>query len=450
VTRYWKDSRILKALTDGGHAGSFKEAEHRLRAVRIEVRVGDDQRATPAGQAAVLTAVATARKCFGQVTLVADGDAPLIAPLPLGGTLLKAARRLGAKVAMTPSTRSTHVIRIGNVVRSNGWDLRCWWHRWFIGTRAWDDDAVGDSRLALAGVFSGALAIRQVFASVLAGKALRERDATVSLWMPWAGGDQAENGPAQFDLPDKIWFLGLGHLGQAFVWNLCFLSTSGERRAVLQDDQKIGDENEATSLLVVPGRRQIGERKTRLARLWLEACGWQTELIERRHHGDIRLSDDDPPFLLSGLDHITPRLTMARHGFPFMIDAGIGHGPGDFEGIQVRVIANGQPIDGLWEEPQSPETADQDVSDLLVTPAYLELETHVGNCGVVAFAEASVAVPFVGAATGALAIAQVIRLASMSPAPLFLQMELSSPEMTTIGYLTEAPLANLGCCTVRL
>ena len=31
-----------------------------------------------------------------------------------------------------------------------------------------------------------------------------------------------------------------------------------------------------------------------------------------------------------------------------MLDAGIGHGPVDFEGIQLRTIVGGKPLDGLW------------------------------------------------------------------------------------------------------
>ena len=450
MSRYWKQSRILKALTDGRRAGSFKEAQARLNAVRIDVIVGANQIGTPAGQAAALTAVATARKCFGRVTLVAAHDAPLIAPLPLGPTLLKAARRLGARVAATPSKRATHAIRIGDVPKTGPWDLRCWWNRWLSGTRTFDDDPIGDSRLALAGVFSAAVAVRQVFAGVLAEHSIRERDTTVSLWTPWERADLTQIGPEQFDLPDKVWLLGLGHLGQAFVWNLCLIPARGEWLAVLQDDQKIGEENEATSLLVIPGDREIGERKTRVSAPRLGACGWRTELIERRHHGDIALTENDPPYLLSGLDRLEPRLTLARQGFPFMIDAGIGHGPGDFEGIQLRVIPNGHPVEGLWGEPKKLEAVEEGTKGLLEKPAYVELEAHAGACGIVAFAEASVAVPFVGAATGALVIAQAIRLASLDTAPLFLQMELASPEMAPLGGLIAAPEMNLGCCSIRL
>jgi hypothetical protein len=445
---YWKRSRITKVMADAARVGSFSEAEARLDSIQLDVVVGDDQLGTPAGQAAALTAVATARKCFGGVTIVAEKDAPLIAALPVGKTLLKAARRLGARMATKSRTSATHTIRIGSTPTPAGWNLSCWWDRWLAGTRAFDDDGPGDSRLPLAGVFAGALAVRQVFACVVANRNLPPRDATVSLWMPWEPVDRSVNRPERFDVPDKLWLLGLGHLGQAFVWNLCFLGGSGDRLAVLQDDQKIGVENEATSLLVLPNGRQIGKRKTRVADAWLEGSGWRTQLIERRHLGDVAITDKDPPYLLSGLDRLEPRLTLARHGFPFMLDAGIGHGPGDFEGIQVRTIAKGQAIEGLWDKPKTDDEGTP--KGLLSRQAYVELERHVGQCGTVEFAQASVAVPFVGAATGALVIASVIQLASLQASPLFLQMELGAPEMTTIGGFARSPETNLGSFSLRL
>ena len=445
---YWKRSRITKVLADAARVGSFSEAEARLDAIQLDVVVGDDQLGTGAGQAAALTAVATARKCFGRVTIVAEKDAPLIAALPLGKTLLKAARRLGARVVTKSRTGATHTIRIGSTPTPAGWHLFCWWDRWLAGTRVFDDDGPRDSRLPLAGVFAGAIAVRQVFACVVANRNVPPRDATVSLWTPWERVDRSENGPERFDVPDKLWLLGLGHLGQAFVWNLCLLGGSGGRLAVLQDDQRIGVENEATSLLVLPNGRQIGNRKTKVADPWLEASGWQTQLVERRHLGDVAITDEDPPYLLSGLDRLEPRLTLARHGFPYMLDAGIGHGPGDFEGIQIRTIAKGQSIEGLWDKPKAPD--EHTGNGLLGRQAYVELEQQVGQCGTVEFAEASVAVPFVGAATGALVIAQAIRLASLEPAPVFVQMELGAPEMTTLGGLNAPPEINLGSFSMRL
>lgn len=444
MTKHWKRSRITKALTDAARAGSFQEAEARLDAIRVAVVVAADQRVTAAGQAAVLTAVATACKCFGRVTLVSDADPPLIARLPAGPSLYAAARRLGAKIARTPSARTTHAIMIGEARCDAPWIIRCWWDRWLSGTRV-REEIMGDARLALAGVFAAALAMRQIFTCVLAAKTLRARDTTVSLWAPWEAADRNASGPESFDVPDHLWFLGLGHLGQGFIWNLCLLGARGGR-AVVQDDQTIGEENEATSLLVLNG--DIGERKTRIAARWLGAAGWTASILERRHHGDIRLLQEDPPYLLSGLDRIEPRLTMARHGFDYMIDAGLGHGPHDFDGIQLRVIAKGDSPDDLWNAPGL--VFEDALSRRQSSAAYKDLETQIGQCGIVRFAEASTSVPFVGAAAGALVIAQAIRLASLNATTRFLQMQMGAPDMASVAEFVPTPKINLGGVELRL
>jgi hypothetical protein len=108
------------------------------------------------------------------------------------------------------------------------------------------------------------------------------------------------------------------------------------------------------------------------------------------------------------------------------------------------VIAKNQSIEGLWQ--QNDKAADDQTTKLLDRPAYRELD----QCGAVSFAEASVAVPFVGAAAGAFTIAQAMRLASLETAPLFLQVEMGSVEMATLGGLTAPPELNLGSVSIRL
>lgn len=446
MAKYLKRSRVAKAFTDAGIAVSFDDAESRLDGVNVCVCVGADQACTPSGQAATLTAVATAYKCFGRVFLVIEmGDAPLVTPLHIGLSLADATRRVGATVDRAIPTCVTHVVQIGTIrQRWSGWRIQCWWDRWLAGTRAVESVLPGDSRLSLAGVFAGALAVRQVFANIRFGLSIRISDATVSLWEPWVA-DPDSLGPMQFSAPDFIWLVGLGHLGQAFVWNLLMLPYRGEqRRVVLQDDQRIGEENEATNLLVT--EKNIGERKVRIASDWLEACGWETILIERRHHGDIAPTPDDPPFLLCGLDDLSPRRILARTGFDYMIDAGIGHGPTDFESIQIRVIPKGVPTEGLWNTSAQEASKDK----LFSNQAYRALEAAIGVCGTYPLANASVAVPFVGAATGALAIAQLIRLASMHSGATLLQIELAAPGMVIDSGQIAAPQIYLGGETMDL
>lgn len=437
MTVHLRRSRVTKALTDSGLAESFSEAEARLDAVDVCILLGDRQAGTTAGQAAVLTAIATAFKCFGRVTLATrDARAPLRLAFPLGATLADAAVALGATVVENAPSEATHVIAIGAALPGRRWEVACWWDRWLSGLRT-EDAACGDSRLGLAGVFAGALAVRQVFASVIVGSAHAPGPVTLSLWEPWTEAP-TDLGPVRFTAPNALWLVGLGHLGQAFVWTLLTLPYAGPRRAVLQDDQHISIENEPTSILVVGDAER--RRKVRLAASWLDPAGWVTSLIERRHRGDVHRTADDPPFLLCGLDDVEPRRTLAAHGFDYMIDAGIGHGPGDFDGMQIRTIPKGAATGALWNAPGHKRSAD----DLLGKAAYRALEAQAQGCGAYTLADGSVAVPFVGAATGTLTIAQVIRLASMKPAGALIQIGLSAPEMQIDGGLSPPIPAFLG------
>ena len=129
-----------------------------------------------------------------------------------------------------------------------------------------------------------------------------------------------------------------------------------------------------------------------------------------------------------------------------MIDAGVGHGPSDFEGLQIRIIPKGASIDGVWSEPSTSDHTEQ----LCGGSAYVDLEQRIGQCGALTLARASVAVPFVGAAAGALVISQIARLATLLPATQLLQMELGAPNMTSLSALTPAPRVNLGSCSLAL
>ncbi len=81
---------------------------------------------------------------------------------------------------------------------------------------------------------------------------------------------------------------------------------------------------------------------------------------------------------------------------------------------------------------------------------YRVLKSEIGDCGKFTIADASVAVPFVGAAAGALAAAQLIRLASMTGATAVLRLELGAPGMVIDGGQAAGPEVNLGGEVINL
>lgn len=431
-------SRIIKTLTDRADSVDHAVAEEKFRKVRLAVAVTSDAASTGAGQAAVLTAVATGMKCFERAAVVLESDVDLRYPTPLGRSIGASASQLGAEVLHSMPDDVSHTVIIGRGAAHQGFAVRCWWDRWLAGALPyWDDRSYGDWTNPLAGVLAGALAIRQIFAGVLQNRSMPNRAAVASLWEPWIAPGAAAGGPTSFYMPSKLWIIGLGHLGQGLLWSMGFLPQAGVL-TILQDDQIANVENEATGLLT--SRGLLGERKTRIAAQWLEAKGWSTALLERRHYGDIRIRPEDPPIVITALDEPRARIEIARSGYEYMIDVGVGHGPVDFEGMQLRVLRKGDDAPALWAH----ASTERSVDDILRLSAYKRLADKHDQCGMFTLAQASTAVPFVGAAVGAFAMTQAIRLASMLESRRIIHVELGAPEMASSGGIIAAPEANLG------
>lgn len=440
MTAHLRRSRIAKVLTDKpGAETEFPAVEARLAAVKVAIVVPPDQVKTAAGQAAALTAIVTACKCFGSAALVANPEQRLVRPLPFGDTLGSAALALGAAILPETPISATHVIVIGEL-RPLGAKIfaRCWWDGWKAGVvPAWDERVCGKSGNPIAGVFAGALAVRAVFAEAVEGERATSRASVASLWQPWEDPSTAPAGPDVAHLPSSLWFVGLGHVGQGFLWSLGFLPVAGAL-AVLQDDQTAGEENVATGLLTAD--IDVEEMKTRVATRWLEPLGWKTLHLERRHYGDFKLRDDDPAIVLTSIDEPAARMKIAGAGFAYMIDAGVGHGPDDFDRAQIRVLPKGSDPERFWSAP-APE---KDVDALLRQKAYQAYAKAFDKCGAFPLAEASAAVPFVGAVVGAVTIAQLLRLGSMQCTMQLMTIDLECPSMVTPSGLNERPLVSLG------
>lgn len=432
-------SRTLKAFTDGGEM-SFHAAQKRLDDVNVAIVVDDRARATAAGQAAALTALATGVRSFGNAALVTSRDAVLKRPIASGSTLVSAATAIGATVTTRMPEHVTHSILVADG-EPRGFSVRCWWDGWLGGVvPASDARALGEGWNPLTGSFAGAVAVRELFAQARGLRSNHPRPCVVSLWEPWTDSLQHDRGPSTVYLPCAMWLVGLGHVGQGFLWNLGLLPGHGER-LILQDAQDVAAENVATQIL--SSMPDIGKRKARIAARWMEACGWRTELIERAFSAGERRRDADPALIVSGVDRLDPRLQILAAHFPFMLDIGVGHGPGDFENLQLRVLSKG--AESSWAE----AAEDSKVSALLQSQAYRELAKS-DPCGAYSVAQSSVAVPYVGAASGALAVAQALRIGQMQDTVSLLQVQLASPEMTSASRVRSTMSSGIGSVEIDL
>jgi hypothetical protein len=139
-------------------------------------------------------------------------------------------------------------------------------------------------------------------------------------------------------LPTALWLVGLGNLGQAYLWSLTLLPYARPEDVLLffQDDQNVGRENWGTSVLVQKGRNTV--LKTRVAEEWAISRGFQVRRVDRRLSGRLTRSDLEPGILMAGLDRMPMRRELGLCGFDYIIDTGLGATAADYRKVRINVF----------------------------------------------------------------------------------------------------------------
>lgn len=395
-------ARLAKILVDS-EGVSFDDAQSRLRALTLEVVVGPDA-ISAAAHVAVLTAVSVGSRTFiGGVRVTGATGQRLNSSLPLKGqTLAEAAMEVGASQYEGPASRR---IFVGTVaVPSDNWAVSTWWCGWRAGAALTGAATSDDGENPLSGIAAGALAVGAAFEA--ARGHFGEPSAEVDLWP--VGPDEQAPRFAEVFLPGALWLVGLGNLGQAFLWALAALpyADPAEVLLVLQDRDKVTEENWATSVLVRD--ESFGALKTKVGEAWAEAKRFDVRRFDRHLLPGDRLEDEDPRIALSGVDKVEARKLMANIGFDCIVDAGLGRRSSDYDRYRVTVFDGVRPIDKHFEG-QSDDPADEAI---LENDAYQRLQAEIGPCGTAEVAGASVAAPYVSAIAAAVAVSRLIAIAS--------------------------------------
>ena len=404
--------RLVKHALDSGAAASIAEAEALFAGYRLALRISEDAARDRHHQAALLTAVALARRVFlGGVMVAPLPDAPLLTPLPFGTTLAEAVTVLGGSIAEPEA--GTPVIEIGGTtsVRRAPFHVRAIFAGWRGGIvpAPFEAAPVPAPVMALAPMLAAALAVNEAFLYVsghvgVAGR----RTVGLSLWNPastcdWLGDMGTE--PIMSLLPAQLWLIGLGHLGQAFLWALGLLpfARPQDLNLVLQDIDIITPSTESTSIL--SDATLINIKKTRAMAAWAERRGFSTVVQERLFDASFRRQDGEPAVALCGLDNGVGRQALDQVGFDFVVEAGLGQGHRDFRAVRLHTMPASRPASQIWRDAQ----ADDQVED---RPAYQGLLASgaLDRCGVTLLAGKAVGAPFVGATAATLALSEVLRL----------------------------------------
>ena len=267
----------------------------------------------------------------------------------------------------------------------------------------------GEGAIPLSGMLAAGLAVNEAFLFVSGGMpAAGKRALGLSLWRPdresdWLQSDQSE--PALTYLPSRLWLIGLGHLGQAYLWGLGLLpyQEPADVVLVLQDIDIITESTESTSILT--DSTMIGKKKTREMATWAERRGFATAIHERIFAADFERQPEEPAVALCGLDNAAGRRALDQVGFDFIVEAGLGRGHRDFRTMRLHVLPCRRAAADIWKQTSEGEKVED-------RPAYAKLmeDGALDRCGMTLLASKAVGAPFVGSIAATLALSEVLRL----------------------------------------
>lgn len=409
-----KKSRIELAFLGTGKF-DFDQARHQLQDVHLRIHLTADAATTVNGQTALLTAVALACRCFGHVSLAGAADAPYRAAFPLEAeTLEEAAALLGATSAQESPTHSL-LIGGGNSVDVAKKAVRATWKHWIAAVSPADEPAEPcEGAFPLAAIAAAALAVGELFQQQLNNPRAGRFSHEISLWDP-ATGDVGPNAPEAVQLPKDIWLIGLGNLGQAFLWALASLNfqNPNDVSLVLQDFDRVDEENFGTSILTDPDDE--GALKTFIAEQWCLARGFRVNRVDRAFDKNTVIGQREPRLAFSGLDKIGVRKLLDQPDFQYVIDAGLGSNASDFDRFRINTFDQHlRPSAHFAEQSDDNEHARADAF-IAASQAYkkaVDLASPAAACGLRDVAGKSVAVPYVSSVAACLVIAQAMRLVS--------------------------------------
>ena len=424
--------RLIKQAIDSGAVASIAEAEALFQGFRLSIAFVPMDVGDPVEQAALLTAVALGRRVFlGGVTVAGRLDAPATGPLPFGATLADAVRALGGAVGDGDADAPTIVIG-ERQARREGFSVRAMadgWRGGVVPAHADVERAPGPAN-PLAGMLAAAVAVNEAFLHVTGSKAAGRAPVGLSLWRPeasvdWLTADPSE--PALAFLPSRLWLIGLGHLGQAYLWGLGLLPyrTPGDVRLVLQDVDVVTASTESTSILT--DGAVMGAQKTRAMAAWAERRGFRASILERLFDADFRRRPEEPAIALCGLDNAAGRRALDQVGFDMIVEAGLGRGHRDFRTLRLHTLPGARPTAEMWKVTPGGERVED-------RPAYTKLVADgvLDRCGMTLLAGKAVGAPFVGAVAATLVLSEILRLLHGGPVHRLIDLDLLGVDHRTV------------------
>jgi hypothetical protein len=413
--------RVAKALMVKHHV-LYPEARAILGKMRLRLICDESITRSVSMQAALLTATNAGKRAFhGGVYVSMPHLVRCLLPWPNAQPLNSMVSMMGGCFVVPEEDEFTQTIYFGSAQNPAPDDLTVFCSGWRGGVAPASVKVSLNSGhdFATGGVLAGALAVARGFLRV-SGLSTRPLECAqgFSVWRPdlnWL--DPAADGPELESLPKALWLLGLGHLGQGYLWNFGLLPYHSPQEAtfLLQDFDSVVRGNHSSQLLCE--QNNIGRKKTRVCSDWLEARGFKTLLSERPFDENTKCAGDDPLIACCGFDTAKPRRILEDAGFDLIVECALGADAARFDRIILHTFPEArQKPASIWADDDQPE-ADRNL---------VEAFGSKDDCGIIAetLAKKAVSSSFVGAVAGAFVTGEILRALNGGVRCEFLQTHL--------------------------
>jgi hypothetical protein len=440
--------RLAKAIMEK-HSMGYADSISLLGRFRLNLVCDKSLIQSAALQASLLTAVNSGKRAFhGGVFVSMPSGIPCRLNWPGKQTLNEAVKLLGGRFEAIENSAYSHTLYFGPPADAveDGLQIVCSGWRGGIAPVGARFDFVPLSDFALGGILAASLGVAKGFLRV-AGLSFRhvEKPQGVSLWRPdldWTAPES--EGPDLELLPKNLWLLGLGHLGQAYLWNLALLPFAEPDKVsfLLQDFDRIVEGNYSSGLLCE--EVAIGKCKTRECSDWLETRGFRTIITERAFDSNTRRTGNEPFVALCGFDDGVPRRLLESTGYDLVIECALGADVEHFDRIILHTFPDAsRKAQDIWAAPP-PQQLNQGIVDAFKTD---------GDCGILAetLARKAIATSFVGAFAGALATGELLRALHGGVRCEYIRAHLRDSDLPRVATLDENYLnrvARSGYCLV--
>ena len=434
-------NRTTKLELDEARAQTVDEAHQIVSQYVLQIEVGDGIYESKTRQAMLLTAInASSRAFIGGVKVRFCDDVKMDVHWSKGKRLSESIVEFGGEtVGAFSGDYPTLVIGRTSSNPKGSIVLYLTWEGWSGGVVQDLSGRLPESiEFPLTGVLAAAIGVSETFQHVRGYVVAGRRCVGLSLWKPLCDWRSSNSfGDKCHYLPNKLWLIGLGHLGQAYAWALGLLPYPDPVVVdlILQDYDSIIEANTSTGMLT--DATLVGRKKTRVLANRLEEIGFATTITERPFGFETKRYPNEPMVALVGVDDTEPRRLLESAGFELVIDAGLGGNPQNYLDILIHTFPSSLKATMAWPD----ESSTQDVTHYN-QPAYQAykqlLKSTSGasdgeaECGVIEIAGQSVGAAFVGCVAATLVIAEVLRQLSDGPRFELISYSLRSPHRPQI------------------